>query len=198
MTDKTKIRILTGLMILSFLCITVLGYQVWTLSSYKLESKRPIVDNMLSQTLPNMQPKNIDTWMSPWGNNDRFSALHEQMNQMMNQMVPGGSIFSHGGFGLSNSSPTVSIEDSDDAYIVSVSVPEGQEITFDTKVENETLTVSGIVKAKSESQSNGVLNHGSSVSQFSKSLTLTDAIDEVGITIEQKDDQFIVHVPKKS
>jgi len=196
MNDKFKIRLLSIILGVCIIAIAGLSYYLW---NAKHDSVRPSITAVPSSAhvLPDPWPKNWDPWKDPWDSSSHFSDLQKQMDEMMTHMWPGGSIFSQRGFGVSMSSPKVMVNETDDAYEVQVSVPEGQEIELNTELSDGILKISGKIKKITENdRDDGSYDHSMSTSQFSQSLALSEPIDESGMTIENKDGGMFIRVPK--
>ncbi|SFG84277.1 Hsp20/alpha crystallin family protein [Neptunomonas qingdaonensis] len=202
MKDKTKIRILAALVGVCFMCIAGLSYYTWhmksnaTASAIRMDQYDPS-NSLTLPALPDAGLKDWNPWFDEWGNADQFMDLQKRMDEMMGQMLPGGSIFSQRGFGLSSASPEVKLKELKDAYEVEVILPQGQEVELNTHLEKGVLTISGKVKSTDESVNGNTLGRQTSISQFSQSITLVEPVRESGISINRGDEIITVRVPKK-
>ena len=198
MKAQNKIQWLSVSVIICPILIGSLSHYIWTLNN-KVESLQTQSSSgapMLQPSLPEPWPKDWDPWKDPWNSSGNFSALQKRMDEMMNRMMPGQSIFSNRGFGLSQSSPMVTMTESSNEYKVVVTVPEGQEVELNTELTDGVLKISGKVKKSSEESSGGFSAHSQSTSQFSQSMTLGEAINESAMKTEHNENEIVIRIPK--
>lgn len=142
------------------------------------------------------RPDDRDPWANRRGSYRHFSELQKRIDEMMNSMAPGNSIFSNQGFGLSPSSPKITMDESADKYTFFVAVPEGQEVELNTELTGNIFKITGRVRNRLENSSEGMMSRSMSSSQFSQSITLSELIDESGMVIDHKDKEIIITIPK--
>lgn len=195
MNDQIKIRFLGGLLGVCCILVVGLGYALWNLKT-NIKDDGEILQPSSLQTLPDSWSKDWEPWKDPWDSSGHFSSMQKQMDEMMNLMMPGRSIFSQHGFGLSTSSPEISMKETKSAYVINVSVPKGQEIEINTKLDGGVLTISGKVKTTSENSAHGLFGKSLSTSHFSQSLTLSEPIDETAMAVKNEDGYMNIHIPK--
>ena len=195
MKYQTKVRLLGSLLAICLVSLAALSYYIYDLKSDK-EHRNSYPPPVSSQIIPSPWPKGWDPLHDPWDNSGAFSDMQKRMDAMMNRMLPGGSIFSQQGFGIFMSSPEVIMTETDDVYVIEVSVPEGQVVEFNTELANGVLTISGKVKNSSENNDDSLQGKSVSISQFSQSLVLSEPINEKGMTIESRDTGMLIRVPK--
>jgi HSP20 family molecular chaperone IbpA len=198
MNLKKQVNLLKISLFVSIIAISFLLYRQF---SQNQTTVQPIITNN-SQPISSVgnnanSTQRASNWADQWGTNGRFQELQEQMDLLMNGMMPGKSIFSQHGFGLSEFSPVVNMNETDDEYEVKVTIPEGQEMEFNAEINNGSLQVFGKAKSIKESQTEYNTQKSFSSSQFSQSLTLTENVDESSMTVEQNKNEFIVNIPKK-
>ena len=190
MSTNTKNKWLGALL---GLCIVAIGIESYYLWSINKRVKTTDTQN-LSASWPN-------TW-NPWSDNrdpsGQFMQLQKQMNKMMSQMAPGNSIFSHQGFGLSPSSPKISMQDEADQYRVTVQVPKGEDVEVNTNLTGNQLTISGKVKQTQQKQTNSFHGQSLAVSQFSQTMDFPAPIDDSGVKVKHKHNEIVITVPKVS
>lgn len=194
MNDQIKIRFLGVLLGVCFISIVGLGYAIWDLKTDIKEESTSFQSS--SQALPVPRSKDWDPWRDPWDSSGHFSNMQKQMDEMMSLMMPGKSIFTQHGFGLSTSSPEITMKETKSAYEIDVSVPKGQEIEVNTKLEDGVLTISGKVNTTSENSAHGLFGKSLSTTQFSQSLTLPEPIDETAMAVENEDGYMKIRIPK--
>jgi len=199
MKATTKVKWLSVAIVICLIVMGFLGYFTWNLNQ-KVEGlqARTSADVQIPiAQLPDPWPKNWDPWSDNWDSSGQFSDLQKQMDDLMNRMLPGHSIFSNQGFGLSQSSPKISMDETGEEYIVVVTVPEGEEVELNTELSENTLKIFGKVKNTSENNNGDFFGRSMSTSQFSQSMTLSEPVDESGMTIDQEDTKIVITIPKR-
>ncbi|WP_020407334.1 Hsp20/alpha crystallin family protein [Hahella ganghwensis] len=180
--------------------IAVLGYYTWSLHQ-KIEDlqNRPYSGLPYpSFNNPHTWPGDWDPWSDNWDPTGKFSELQNYMDNLMNNMMPGNSIFSQQGFGLSPSSPKIDMENLSDKYVVTVTVPDSQDMELNTELADKVLTVSGKIKSSEEDSSDSLRKKSISTSRFSQSIKLTDPIDESRMEISHQGKDILITIPKKT
>ena len=222
MNDKLKISLPGFMIVLSLVLVLALGIYAWKLNQ-KVEQltvqsqetvHKPIKHKQTSAQIPAVQniaqtpkkpavksePHEWDPWADiatdPLNIDKAFAQMQKRMDEMMDRMQPGRSVFSHHGFGFSTSTPKVNLMESADEYKVVVTMPEGQEVELNTTLENNRLIISGKTKQSSENNSADVYSKSVSSSQFSQSMTLTEPVNESAMTTEKQGDDIIIIIPK--
>jgi len=175
-----------------------LGWYTWTLHRQmdRLDAGSEPIQN--SQISPDTQPGTFDPFAGAWDPNGQFARMQKHMDEMMQDMMPGNPLFSHSGFGLSTSSPEVSLNEDKDNYTVVVKVPEGEDVEFNTSLDDNMLTISGEVKnAADENPSGNASVQARSFSQFSQTITLADPVDETKMKVDRKGEEIVITIPKR-
>jgi HSP20 family molecular chaperone IbpA len=198
MNEQSKMRLLGATLAVCVLVIAVLSYNTWDLSKEvsALKAAPPSPATRLAPQTIAPWPDNFDPWSGNWDPGGHFEAARKRMEAMMSNMLPGKSIFSHQGFGLSPAYPRVSMSDTEDEYRITVDVHDGQEVELNTTFENNVLTISGIVKSSSEDNDNNRYSVSHSSARFSQTMTLPDPVDESAMTIDKDDEEIVVVLPK--
>lgn len=176
--------------------IAGLGLYSWQLHQkvQQLENEANRFMGGLPEMLPDFPARDWDPWTDPWDPSGHFAEMQKRMDELMNRMAPGGSIFSNRGFGLSVSSPEVTMKETADHYEVIVSVPQGQEVELNTELQENQLTISGKMRSIKEDKNNST--KAVVTSRFSQTVTLAEPTDEAGMTIERQDEKVVVKIPK--
>jgi len=89
-------------------------------------------------------------------------------------------------------SPTINVDETDKAYIVTVNMPQGETVELNTNISGRVLTVSG----KVINTSSGKQTQLRSSRQFSQTLNLSNPVDEAKMTTEQDDQSITITLPK--
>jgi HSP20 family molecular chaperone IbpA len=195
MNDKAKIQLLSMFLAACVIFIAVLAYFLWDIKNNGGE-QHSAMPALSSQAMPKPWPKDWDPWNDQWDSFEHFTDMQKQMDEMMNRMLPGGSIFSQRGFGLANNSPKVTMQETEEAFEVLVTIPEGQDVELKTDLSEGVLKISGKVKNKLEDHASGLLKKTQSISQFSQSLTLLTPVDEAALTVDRNGREIVIRVPK--
>jgi len=228
MNDKIKITPSGFVIALSLVLIIALGIYGWKLNQKvdqltvqaqenthkqiidkQVLPRVPVAKNIAQapnkpavKSLPNSVQDRWDPWAGiaadPLNIDEAFAQMQKRMDEMMNRMQPGRSIFNHHGFGLSTSTPKVNMTESADEYKVVVTVPQGQEMELNTTLENNRLIISGKTKRSSENNSADGFSKSVSSSQFSQSMTLAEPVNESAMTTEKQGEDIVIIIPKAS
>lgn len=196
MNDSAKVKFLVVLLSICFITIAGLSYFIWDLRSEKA-GQNTYAPYLSDHILPDPWSKNWDPWLDPWDTSGQFENIRKRMDELMSHMKPGGSLFSKHGIGLSQSSPEITMKETNENYQIDVSVPEGQEIELNARIKGDILTISGKVKATIEESSDGLYGKSISTSQFSQSLTLSKPVEESSLSVEKTDKHMKIQVSKK-
>lgn len=188
MSTNTGIKWLGLVLGLCVIAIALESYYLWNLR-HKVETQN-------NPTFSAAWPKNWNPWSDNWDPTGQIAQLQQQMNNLMNQMSPGHSIFSQQGFGLSPSSPQITMHDGSKQYKVVVQVPKGEDVEINTNLSDNRLTIHGKVRQSTKQQSGNALGQELAVSQFSQTMTLPDPVDESKMKVKQDDNQIVITVPK--
>lgn len=200
MNTNNKLRALGACVAACILIIAALSYNTWNLSkeveALKAAPPAAAVSPKSSPPLSSTWPDNFDPWTGNWDPSGQFEAARKRMDEMMRSMLPGNSIFSNQGFGLSPASPRVSMTDNENEYRVVVEVHGGQDVELNTKVENDVLTISGVVNSSAQKKGSDATGISHSSARFSQSMTLPEPVDESAMTVDQNDEEIVVILPK--
>lgn len=202
METNTKIKLLRIIVGLCLVLICWLSYHSWQLSKQLQQLPQAAAINPSPfGSVPDPWPRGWDPGSNIWDPSGRFSDLQKMMDDMMNNMSPGSSVFNNQGFGFSQSSPRITMEESANEFTVLVSVPNGQEVELNTELTDNRLKISGKVNNKSEEKSNGLFGGSQSFntlssSRFSQTMTLPGEIDEAGMTIDHGESEISIRIPK--
>ena len=204
MQTNTKFKLLSLLLGLCLVLVVGLGYYSWQLSQQLNEatSDAPVTYTPSPLApLPDPWPRTWDPRLDNWDPSGRLSDLQKMMDEMLGTMSPGRSIFNNQGFGFSQSSPQITMEESTDDYTVVVAVPQGQEVELNTELSDNQLKITGKVKTSKEDKGSSLFGGtGSyntlSASRFSQTMTLPSDVDEAGMTIEHDELEITIRIPK--
>lgn len=214
-TNDTRTLLLAGVAVLSLLSAGVLAVYSWTLNREVNELRgdndaRHSILQKLEETAQQRaeterQMSLFDPWASMGFGSDPFQRLQQmqlQMDQLFNGM-PGGSMnFSlsgPGGFSAFSSAmrqPEIAVQESDEEYRVIIAVADGSEVELNTALVDNTLSISAQVRSEITNSNGGFQSSSTSVSQFSRSIALDEAVDATGLRTEKTAEEIIITIPK--
>lgn len=179
----------------SAVTITVLIFMLLQLRAENQALKSPALhSNVPFDQWPSPLFNQPNTLSDPW---ELFQSLNDLQNtkqphslfdRWFSQSDP-NSLLSHSQKG---SSPTIDFDETDNAYIVTVNMPQGERVELNTNISGRVFTVSG--KVISTSSDKNAKFHSSR--QFSQTLTLQSPIDETKMTSEQDNQTITITLPK--
>jgi HSP20 family molecular chaperone IbpA len=212
MSSEIKIKIL---LFFCLLCLAGLLTQAYLL--YELNTDRAISD-LEDRSIPESIMEKLEQQIarpdrlfdgegSSLSNNsvtsDPFStmrAMQTQMDQLFNSML--GSSFPAYGSPWSvtmtdlPSQPQILVEDQKDAFLVTLSKHPEQNIEISTELEDNVLTMTGVVESRRSQTQGGSRFSSSSYSQFSRSIEFPHEVNALGMTSSQEDERITILVPK--
>ncbi len=162
MNTQRKVSILSASVVVCILIIGGLSYNTWNLSkeveAIKTSPPSATLDSGLTPQLVAPWPDNFDPRSGNWDPTGQFEAARKRMDEIMGSMLPGNSIFSNQGFGLSPASPRVLMKETEDEYRIVVDVRGGQDVELNTNLEDGVLTISGVVNNSSQESGTDTLS----------------------------------------
>ena len=220
MSNQGKIRLTAAVAVA---IIGALGIYSWQLrqelavaqGSTASESSEPLREKLEAladrQSATDNFPSLFDPGMNFNGFNpsQQLQQMQQRMDELFNSMTaPGGSLgsglggFGLGGFGPAGSSswqlqqPNIDLQESDKDYRITLSIADGSEIELETELEDQTLSISAEVRSEIRNNSGNMQSSSSSVSQFSRSIFLDEAVDATGLKTEKGADEIVITIPK--
>lgn len=197
MKPESKVTWLSVTVLACALVIGGLGYYSWSLHR-QVEARS---SNAAMPAVSMMTPgqSGFDPFAGMWDPNGQFAQMRKHMDELMQQMMPGDPLFSQHGFGLSPSSPEVSLDEDSDGYTVVVKVPEGEDVELNTSLDDNRLTISGEVQSAAEDDdaAGNIVGRARSISQFSQTITLAEPVDESGLQVDRKGEEIVITIPKR-
>ncbi len=92
--------------------------------------------------------------------------------------------------------PAVQIEDKDDAYLVTINMPNADKKSIKLNLEGSVLTVSASQKMQKKKKGDGVYMSESMMSRVSRSLSLPGPVQQKGMKTKYEDGKLLVKIPK--
>ncbi|OGT71058.1 MAG: hypothetical protein A3H44_12450 [Gammaproteobacteria bacterium RIFCSPLOWO2_02_FULL_57_10] len=211
----TKTLLIAGVAALSLLSTGALAVYSWTLHREVSELRgdndtgRDILQKLEQTAEQRAEAERQMSLFGPWTSmgfgTDPFQRL-QQMQQQMDQLfngMPGSSMnFSlngPGGFSAFSSTmrqPEIAVEESDEEYRVVIAVADGSEVELSTELEDNTLSISAQVRSEITNSNGGFQSSSTSVSQFSRSITLDEPVDATGMQTEKSNEEIVIRIPK--
>lgn len=185
MDDKLKIKVLSISLIGSLVLAGAMSFHTW----------RYHKDQLIKQTERAGTQNSLDPFSDPFFSSDDplntvVSDMHKKMQAMMDQMPHGTNTFSA-------QSISYNMQETADEYLITIDVPEGQDLDLDTELLDDQLILSAKVTTTSSDQSGGMSRNFSSTSQMKRSMYLSDDIDESAMKIHQEGQTITISIPKK-
>jgi len=195
---ESKVTWLSVSLMVCAVVVGGLGWYTWTLHQQMGRLNASAAPLPGTTAAPNKGSRHFDPFTDAWDPNGQFAQMQKHMDELMQQMMPGDPLFSQHGFGLSPSSPEVRLDEDSDAYTVVVKVPKGEDLSLNTTLDDNQLTISGEVKDTSDDRSSGnFVGHAQSISQFSQTITLAEPVDEAGMQVDNKGKDIVITIPKR-
>ncbi len=190
MSNTPSTKVLWGALILVFGIAIALAFYSWQLRSELQSAEQKIAE----QGRP--FPLLTDPWLSKSDPFDAFTDMRSRIDDMM-ESFSNDKFFNSPSFDLfAFDVPEISMDESKTAYVITMDVPKGQAVEINTKLEDQRLSLTGVVK-DSKSNARGQQSIvSSSVRQFTRSFYFPLAVDEAAMTVEQSDDNITITVPK--
>jgi len=153
--------------------------------------------NNLGQTITNSMPDPFQTLLAMRQNPDEMiRQMQQQMQNMdmaMNQFMSGNQGQIQQASSTSFGQPDIKVTDEKNAYEVVIDVPKDSNVQVNTSLDGgHQFTVNGTVKNELKNDNEYV----NSVSQFSRSMYLSDAVKQDGIKTQNKGNQIVITLPK--
>ena len=92
--------------------------------------------------------------------------------------------------------PEIVVANQPEAFVVTITLPEGSDIELNTSVENTKLNIEGKLTVEQKGQANGANFSSTQTQQFARTITLPHNIDPLGIANETRGNQVIITLPK--
>ena len=157
----------------------------------ELDKKNPPIAQQSPFTMPGQFPD--------------FSEIQNAMDSLFSGFVPfappNTNLFSNRalqGMSFSSAAPQIALDETDSDYQILIPVDPSQEVEVNTSIENNSVSVSGIIKQQLRQSQNDFATSFMSQRQFAKTLSLPRPVDEFGITTEQTENGIRITIPKKT
>lgn len=93
--------------------------------------------------------------------------------------------------------PDIAVDETEQEYRILIPVKPDQELELNTNIEDNSVSVSGVITEKSQQSQNNFSASSFSQRQFAKTVDLPTAVDEFGMTTRQTDAGIEITLPKK-
>ena len=123
----------------------------------------------------------------------RFSGLHHQVNQILNETVRNQAEEP----ALATWAPAVDIYETPNELVVKADLPDVDEKDIDVRVENNLLTVRGERKFEKAVSEENYLRVERTHGAFSRSFSLPNTVNPEAIQAEYKNGVLTVNLPKR-
>lgn len=149
----------------------------------------PFLDNPFfhNQMLGNQQQQN-------WDPMQQIQQMQQHMNQMFSSAFGGGA-FPQSSMTLGQQAQ-VEMQDEGKQYEVIVHVPDHQQAEVHSEIDGDRLSVSGKISNERNTNNNDFHSSMTSISQFSQSFYLPDAVNESEMVTKQDGNDIKIILPK--
>lgn len=209
MRTETKYRLL---LTFSFLCL--IGFAGQTLQLWKINDQlaqlnpetKEIPESIEQRIVAELDKKATSlarrpgmSAPSPFGN---LQQIEDYMDSMFagfgSPFFPSNSLLSRNSFSFSSAVPEIAVDETEKDYQILVPVKPEQEIELSTNIEDNAVSISGVVTENLQQSQNNFAGSYLSQRQFDKTLKLPTPIDQFGMTTEQTDGGIRITIPKKT
>ncbi len=212
MRTETKYRLLVTFSILCLIGLAGQTVQVWRMNDQlarflpESEELPPSIEQRLLAELDKKDARLAQR--TPPLMASAFAGFN-QIQDYMDSLFPGfgttsglgSTLFPRGSFGstvFASSVPEIELDETDKDYRILIPVDPEQEIELHTNIEDNSVSVSGVITQKRQQSQNNFATSFHSQSQFAKTVTLPSPVDEFGMTSRQTEAGIEITIPKKT
>ena len=134
------------------------------------------------------------TNITPWGPFRGLTALHEQMNRLLEDTLFHARTDQSA---LTSWAPAVDIYETEHELVVKADLPDIDEKDLDVQVENNILTIRGERKFDRTVKEDNYLRLERSYGSFSRSFSLANTVNTDAIKAEYRDGVLTLTIPKR-
>jgi len=134
-----------------------------------------------------------------------FDRMQEEMLAHMQQLMAGGGpggLFDSDSFGFGNSlgvqEPQLNMSEKNDAYVITIDIPEASNAEVSASVNGNELNIEGKITVKNDGSNNGSSFMSSQSKQFARSMPLPPDADPEGLTNVTEEHQVVITIPKQA
>ncbi|MEX0965503.1 MAG: Hsp20 family protein [Pseudohongiellaceae bacterium] len=207
MSTETKYRLL-----LTFSILCLIGLVAQTIQVMKVNDRlaqiipdskeRPSVaeQRLLAELgLKNRTPHRPSAMPSPFGS---FNPIQDYLDSMFPGFQASAAPLFPRNFARSLTyagvTPKIELDETDKEYRIFIPVDPEKEIELNADIEDNSVSVSGVITEKVQQKQDNLATSILSRSQFAKTVKLPQPIDEFGMTTEQTDAGIEITIPKKT
>lgn len=99
---------------------------------------------------------------------------------------------------FSSAAPEIAVDETEEGYRILIPVSPDQDLELNTDIEDNSVSVSGVITEKSSQSQNNFSTSSFSQRQFARTLDLPTPVDEFGMTTTQTEAGIEITLPKKS
>jgi HSP20 family protein len=131
------------------------------------------------------------TTLTRWDPFQQIAQVQREMDRILGRSAPAGAPQ-----GLASWVPTTDIEQTEDAIVFKLDMPNMTKDDVSIEIHGRTLTISGERREEKEQKHEGYLSRERSYGKFSRSFLLPDGVEEDDISASFEDGQLKVSVPR--
>lgn len=218
MSTDSKIKVLASFLILCVFGLGFQGYLLWRMDEQLALAEEDSIPRSIQRRLEAQLDKRAarsgpavasaspasSTVMDPFA---RMQQMRQQMDSLFGSFsgfaMPASPLatspFSTSQrFGFGQAMPDLEFTETADEYQVRVQTPPDHELTLNSELEANLLTVSGALTRNQGNSGPGMASNFVSRSQFTRSFDLPKPVDELGVFTEATEGGVVIRVPKKA
>jgi HSP20 family molecular chaperone IbpA len=213
MSTDRKFRVLAGFLMLCVLGLGFQGYLLWRmdeqLAAVEEDSIPRSIQRRLEAQLDKRAAQSGPAVASNWPANSSAMDPFARMQQMRQQMdslfgsfsgfaLPASPFTASQGFSFEQPMPNLELTETTDEYQLRVQTPPDHELTLNSELEANLLTVTGALTRNQSNTGQGMGSSFVSRSQFTRRFDLPEPVDELGVFTEATEGGVVIRVPKKA
>jgi len=215
MSTDRKFRVLAGFLMLCVLGLGFQGYLLWRmdgqLAAVEEDSIPSSIQRRLEAQLDNRAAQSggpavasaslANTHiMDPFTRMQQMDSLFGSLSGFTMPTRPfASSPFSTSrSFSFDQAMPNLELTETAEEYQVRVQAPPDHELTLNSDLEANLLTVTGALTQSQSDNRQGMASNFVSRSQFTRSFDLPKPVDELGVFTEATEGGVVIRVPKKA
>ena len=199
MSEKSNTsRSVKVLFVLVCLLVVVAAVQSWFLfdlrSANAQEADNAASSPQISQSSKNTtDPGQWDPFQEMQQLQDRIDNLFGESFSHLDNSSDFGHLFAESGF-----NPKIDLQDKPKEFVADVNVPGADEHNLNVSVDDQLLTISGMISEQNTDKSGHSLRRERRTGEFSRSIMLPDPVDAAAMTSSYKNGVLEVHIPKQT
>jgi HSP20 family molecular chaperone IbpA len=209
MRTEIKYRLILAF---SFLCL--IGFAGQTLQLWRINdqlaqqnpSKDEIPESIERRLLAELDKKDLRRIDRPPVPLNSPVASFNQIQDYMDSVFAGfgarafprSSLMPRNSLSFTSAVPEIELDETDESYQLLIPLTADQELELNTNIEDNAVSVSGVITQKQQQSQNRFMSSFVSQRQFAKTVELPTPINEFGMITEQIEEGIRIIIPKKT